>query len=287
VAKPSFSLKQPMNKKDQRFALVGWGMGALFAIGAYVGTTQFLPTEPSAPLMANSNAMIVDPIFTGSIGPSPSTRTQQMALPMGAPLQAQIDELTLEIAALKDMIGATQAATLSTNRRLEMMENTSNITTASVDATDTAASNQPLPASLESVVIAQPEPRIVLPMPVDGGAISVRQRPLMVDGPAGPAEEMPTTLSQTPFAVDLGGSQTLEGIDELWLAHRQAYGSSLDDLAPRILLQQTSEGGLDLRLVAGPINDAADAALLCARLVAAGMERCLPAVFDGQRLALH
>lgn len=302
MAKPSFSLKQPMNKKDQRVALMGWSVGALVAVGAYVGAVQFLPSSPSGSMIASLQNQGVDPIFTGSIGNPSGQMRPQGTLPFGSPLQAQIDDLTLQIAELKDAVSATQAATRSTNRRMELMETGSGLTTASVNATDTGNSEQPLPRSLEPLSIAQPEPRVILPapIPVDGGAISISQRPLLVDGDTQPmntdemmandatqANEGAAVLSQTPFAIDVGGAETLADIDALWLAHRQAYGDALADLSPRILLQQTSAGALDLRLVAGPIDDAADAALLCARLVAAGLERCLPAVFDGQRLALR
>jgi hypothetical protein len=102
-----------------------------------------------------------------------------------------------------------------------------------------------------------------------------------------PSEQPILAVSQTPFAIDIGGSNTLEGIDALWMNYAESYADTLAELTPRILLQQTSDGALDLRLVAGPINDAADAAMLCAQLVAAGLERCLPAIFDGQQLALR
>jgi hypothetical protein len=45
-------------------------------------------------------------------------------------------------------------------------------------------------------------------------------------------------------------------------------------------------GGVELRLVAGPIANAASAARLCATLAAAGAT-CQPATFDGQRLAMR
>lgn len=94
-------------------------------------------------------------------------------------------------------------------------------------------------------------------------------------------------LSQTPFAVDIGGGPSLQSIDSLWEARLRDFEAPLENLSPRILLQETLDGQLELRLVAGPIEDAADAALLCAQLVAAGLERCFPAIFDGQQLALR
>ncbi|MFK7792546.1 MAG: hypothetical protein AB8B88_07735 [Devosiaceae bacterium] len=282
-----------MSTKDQRTALFGWGAGALVAVGAYFGALQFYPAEPSASLVAGFPAAGIDPIFTGSIGTPNAPSSVQPMRNFDSPLQMQIDNLTMEIAALRETISATQAASLSTNRRLEVLEGDINITTASVDAVSGATADQPLPQSLDTLAMARPEPRVVLPapIPVDGGAIALSVRPLQItdEGEAAPTDDMQAgqMLSQTPFAVDLGGGATLEEIDALWLIHRQSFGETLSTLSPRILLQQTSEGTLDLRLVAGPINDAADAAMLCAQLVAAGMDRCLPAIFDGQQLALR
>ncbi|MBO6674608.1 MAG: SPOR domain-containing protein [Rhizobiales bacterium] len=299
-----------MNPKDQRVALYGWGAGALVAIGAYVGAMQFYPAEPSAPLLATIQAsdLGVDPIMTGSIG---NAASQPMPdLPM--PLQARLDSITMELAALRDALAAAQASTVSTNRRLTDMEQNLTFMTASISQPAGDASDQALPAAIGTMNAEAPEPRVILPSPtpVDGGAIAVSMRPLTVSTEADatmpmeesnpPAEEAaagdlmaPTSeqpilaVSQTPFAIDIGGATTLEGIDALWMNHAERYAETLAELTPRILLQQTSNGALDLRLVAGPINDAADAAMLCAQLVAAGLERCLPAIFDGQQLALR
>jgi len=55
---------------------------------------------------------------------------------------------------------------------------------------------------------------------------------------------------------------------------------------PIIVVKENSAGlGLQLRLVAGPLDDAAAAAKLCAGL-AENKRTCEPTLFDGQRLAL-
>jgi hypothetical protein len=60
----------------------------------------------------------------------------------------------------------------------------------------------------------------------------------------------------------------------------------LSALRPIIVIKEGSNGlGMQLRLVAGPINDAAAAAKICAAMIAS--ERpCSTAVFEGQRLAM-
>lgn len=331
-----FSVKQPMSKRDRRTALVGWGMGAFVALGAYVGALQFYPSAPSMPMTA-SVPNGVDMIQTGSIGTSAADRFNALshnALP-GMPLQAQIDSIKIELASMREAIAAAQSGSVSTNRRLQDIEQSVSLVTASIgEASDMQMSSgpQPLPQALDGradFAIAQPSnnaaPRIVLPAPteVDGGAVAITMRPMDVSGiltdtrveapvdgmqendvsdddlttASIPSQEdvMPADddlpeamlVSQTPFAVDIGGAATLEGIDILWRERNDIYSTVLQGLTPRILLQQTSDGSLDLRLVAGPIEDAADAAILCARLVASGLQRCLPAIYDGQQLALR
>lgn len=93
-----------------------------------------------------------------------------------------------------------------------------------------------------------------------------------------------SVLFRTDFGVDLGGVSTLEEIDMLWERNETRHTELLGALTPRIMLRQEPDGSLDLRLVAGPIGNAADAALMCAQLMAAGGAQCLPSIYDGQLL---
>ena len=62
--------------------------------------------------------------------------------------------------------------------------------------------------------------------------------------------------------------------------------AALTSLRPIIVIKEGSNGlGMQLRLVAGPLNDAAAAAKICAGLIE-NERPCETAVFDGQRLAL-
>ena len=296
MAARGFSLKEPMSRKDQRTALFGWGAGAFLALGMYIGALQLYPESPSISLIASTAVQSVDPIVTGSIGSSSRTSTTLQ----GAALERRLDEISLELADIREALAAAQASTLSANRRIEALEENTSLFTSSVATRATEASDQPLPQAIEPLASQTPEPGTDEPvvLSADGGRVEVAIRPLEVE--ATMAEEEPsaeetseapdapeTMISQTPFAVDIGGARTLEEIDRLWLQYQQTYDSALSDMTPRILLRQTSDGQLDLRLVAGPIPDAADAAMLCARLVASGLPRCIPAVFDGQQLAMQ
>jgi hypothetical protein len=104
--------------------------------------------------------------------------------------------------------------------------------------------------------------------------------------PAGqPAPEVPA--ARTEFGVDLGGANSVEGLRGLWQGLLKADAALLSPLRPIIAIRERSNGlGMQLRLVAGPLADAAAAAKICAAL-AENSRSCETTVFDGQRLALR
>ncbi len=101
------------------------------------------------------------------------------------------------------------------------------------------------------------------------------------------ASPEPPAMPKVEFGVDLGGAQTIEGLRTLWSAVKGRHGALLDGLRPLITIREKGRpGSVELRLVAGPLANAALATRLCAVITAAGAV-CQPAVFDGQRLALR
>lgn len=97
---------------------------------------------------------------------------------------------------------------------------------------------------------------------------------------------MNSTATATQFGIDVGGGQNVEILRALWGALRDAYSKHLAGLRPVVAVREggKSGGGLELRLIAGPLANAVAAARLCATLTAAGL-LCQPALFDGQQLA--
>jgi hypothetical protein len=89
---------------------------------------------------------------------------------------------------------------------------------------------------------------------------------------------------RTEFAVDLGSANSVNGLRALWRGLRSK--GALAELHPIIVVREGNTGlGMQLRLAAGPLHDAAAAAKICATLVA-GERPCETTVFDGQRLAM-
>lgn len=97
----------------------------------------------------------------------------------------------------------------------------------------------------------------------------------------------PVPVPRTDFGVDLGSAGSIKGLRTLWQSLLKSEAKELTSLHPIIVLKETNDGsGMKMRLVAGPLADAATAARICAVLSENGRP-CDTAVFDGQRLAMN
>ncbi len=106
---------------------------------------------------------------------------------------------------------------------------------------------------------------------------------------ADPAEAAPKlAVQRTEFGVDVGGANSIPGLRALWRGLLKSRANApLTALRPIIVIKEGSNGlGMQLRLVAGPIRDAAAAAKICAGMIA-NDRGCTTTVFEGQRLAVN
>jgi len=94
-------------------------------------------------------------------------------------------------------------------------------------------------------------------------------------------------VQRTEFGVDVGGANSVSGLRALWRGLlKSKSNAALTTLHPIIVIKEASNGlGMQLRLVAGPLADAAAAAKICAGLME-NSRSCETAVFEGQRLAM-
>lgn len=92
---------------------------------------------------------------------------------------------------------------------------------------------------------------------------------------------------RTEFGVDVGGANSVPGLRALWRGLLKSHANAaLTTLRPVIVIKENNNGlGMQLRLVAGPINDAAAAAKICASLTISD-RGCATTVFEGQRLSM-
>lgn len=142
-------------------------------------------------------------------------------------------------------------------------------------AADSSPANEltPQPAARASLVSA---PRSLMPPAI----VSTTQ-----ETEAAPAPPKPPSVPvpRTEFGIDLGGASSFDSLRTIWLRLIKSH-KTLSALTPIVTLKERSNGA-QLRLIAGPITDAATAAKLCAGLTAAD-QFCETAMYDGQRLSL-
>jgi hypothetical protein len=105
------------------------------------------------------------------------------------------------------------------------------------------------------------------------------------DAPGATAPKL--AVQRTEFGVDVGGANSVGGLRALWRGLlKSRSNAALTTLRPIIVIKEGNNGlGMQLRLVAGPLGDAAAAAKICAGLMESERS-CETAVFDGQRLAM-
>ena len=138
------------------------------------------------------------------------------------------------------------------------------------------------PDTAWSAAVSRP-PAAVLPSPAPWGP------PTQSASTPAAAHELATgsIAPRTEFAVDLGGAVNFQALRTLWTSIRSKHPALIDGLRPLASIREGSRPGeVELRLIAGPLLNAAEAARLCASFAAAG-QTCQPALFDGQRLALR
>ncbi len=77
----------------------------------------------------------------------------------------------------------------------------------------------------------------------------------------------------------------MEALRARWLAIYTAHPQLFEGMKPIVSIKEVARGSrVELRLVAGPIAQAAAATRLCASLTAFGLF-CQPTLYEGQRLA--
>src|SRR6266705_5644431 len=130
------------------------------------------------------------------------------------------------------------------------------------------------PETAANAVTASPMPEVVAPV---ASADDAERDPPW-------AASSKVAVQRTEFGVDVGGANSLGGLRALWRGLKS--NTALAALRPIIVVKDSNTGlGMQLRLVAGPLSDAAAAAKICAALIE-NQRTCETAVFDGQRLAM-
>lgn len=249
--------------------LGGWGAAACVALLAVVMATRSdMGVRRLSPAQAQTSAPVAPTTIVRMPEPDPETR--------------RLVETVRAIASDRDKLAA----------RLTLLERNLEDVTGSVGRLSTVQEKAPAPPAPPA-----PAPEALRsPGPTLGSTISVA---LALSGPpeTRPASQGPSPAAPDEAAtegiehgVDLGGAANLDALRALWTSVKAQHAALLEGLRPVISVREKSEkseraksGGVELRLVVGPLTDKA-AATLCAALSTGGMA-CRPAPFDGQRLA--
>jgi hypothetical protein len=182
---------------------------------------------------------------------------------------AKVDAATMDIGkpeAAKDVQNSTPAVRPAT----PLMAAKSFMAPPDPSATKLIEPNKPV-----SAVVASPISEVVAATP-----------PPVSDEEADEATAPKVALQRTEFGVDLGTANSVNGLRALWRGLlKSRSNASLQPLRPVIQIKEGNNGlGMQLHLVAGPLNDAAAAANICA-VITESDRTCETTVFDGQRLS--
>jgi len=128
----------------------------------------------------------------------------------------------------------------------------------------------------EKPVVAKAED----PPPPNAMASAAQTQPEASD-----SASLQAAVQRTEFAVDIGSANSIGGLRALWRGLTKSK-PELVELHPIIMVKESATGlGMQLRLAAGPLTDAAAAAKICAALIES-QRTCETTVYDGQRLAM-
>ncbi|MEH2468752.1 hypothetical protein V1281_001992 [Nitrobacteraceae bacterium AZCC 2161] len=161
-----------------------------------------------------------------------------------------------------------------------------------VPAKPVTAAPAPMPAPLmaSKSMMAPPDAaatKLSEPAPAETAPAAPEQiASVQTAAPEPAVSEAPAVaVPRTEFGIDLGGANSVDGLRALWRGIPKS-NKALAGLRPIIMVKERSTGlGMQLRLVIGPLSDAAAAAKICAVMTESNRS-CETSVFDGQRLAL-
>jgi hypothetical protein len=239
--------------------------------------TPAAPAGPSAASSASASqatSVSATPAVAASVDPPPAVPKPSPA-PVVAPVAATTAAVTTKQAPAV-MESSPAVASLSAPKPAAQSSGTLMDSKSMMAPPDPAAGKLIEAAAPPKTVTSAPMPDVaaVAPAPVEEAVLDSTAPELVV--------------KRTEFGVDVGGANSISGLRALWRGLlKSRSNAALTSLRPIIVIKENSNGfGMQLRLVAGPIGDAAAAAKICASLTV-NDRSCTTAVFEGQRLAMN
>ena len=257
--------------------------GAIARQGSAPASPPVANQEPPAAAQSPQQSPAVAPVATAS---ATATATDKSTAATTEPAPAAV------YSAAKD--AAKTDAAKAESARLEAAK--AEMVKAETIQPESAKPSPATPLMASQSIMAPPDPaagKLIepgnAPNPVIASPIPdvVAAAPSATDAEADDDTAPKVSLRRTEFGVDLGSANSVNGLRALWLGLlKSRSNATLTALRPIIVIKEATGGlGMQLRLVAGPLNDAGAAARICAVLIE-NKRPCETAIFDGQRLSL-
>ncbi|MGB6637683.1 MAG: hypothetical protein WBF12_18660 [Bradyrhizobium sp.] len=272
------------------------------------------PSQASAPSPAPASTALTAPAVTASVEPPPAAAKPTPAAPAVAPVaatapasadkQEKAADKQDKVADKKDKV-ADKKDKQASQASMAALSEPSPAPAAKLVAALPSAPAQPSAPAEPSGSLMAAKSMMAPPDPAAGKLIEPVKPPKTVtsapmpeiaavapkaseetESDLAPAVPAPT-IQRTEFGVDVGGANSVPGLRALWRGLlRLKSNAALTKLRPIIVIKENNNGlGMQLRVVAGPINDAAAAAKICASL-RVNDRGCSTTVFEGQRLVV-
>jgi len=263
--------------------LAGWGAAAAAALMlAVFATRSELGTRRMAAVFGPGSAaqtvrLQAEPSPVATRTAELEFETRQMAAAVRS-LSADRDRLLARVTVLErsldDVTGSIPRATPKPRTPAEPAP------TAEAPAQTDAVAPAVPPVAIGPSLVATMSSPITIPSPSP-------ETLARVGLPSIPTIDDDNTAMRTEFGVDIGNGPSVASLRNAWTAIKRNHSELFEGLYPIIAVRDgTRPGSLDLRLIIGPLTNAAAAARLCGKVANAGLS-CQPAIFDGQRLALR
>jgi hypothetical protein len=216
---------------------------------------------------------------------STSQHTTQAQAP--APSAARSPDSDLLVRQLTQTVrGLTEDRDRIVKRLAAMERNVDDITGSISQQIEAAKASNP-PAVEPWVAIANTAllttPEATLPAGWEATPQPNPPEPPAAQPPPEPVQEAPSA----PYAVEIGSASSIKALHARWVAIRSGHLQLFDGLTPVVAVRENPHSHkTELRLVVGPLANAAAAAQLCASLTALRLS-CVPTMFDGRNVALE
>ncbi len=196
-------------------------------------------------------------------------------------LTAENDELKSRLAAVERNM---DDITGSVARQIEAIKKTD--TSPPPDRSPPAPTPVAAAPASRAVIAAPPAASAPPPAPAQRAAAEPSPPRAAMPAPVAPPPRA-ATPAPAPYGVDVGRAVSVQVLRARWLGIRSAHGQLFEGLTPVVMLREIPHTGrLELRLVAGPLANAAAAARLCAALAPYRLP-CQPTPFSSQHVALQ